>query len=273
MDKHILIWNKRRKRLISNLRYVFNLGNLPDFLILGAQKAGTTAIYQYIEQYASNFYSPISKELYFFTEKYDKGIRYYKSQFKNKKNSFITGESTPDYLFYHLAPKRIYDSLGENVKFIVILRDPVKRAFSQYNHQNFTNKTKAFDELSFSEAIRNEEQRFNSSTESSFFYEYKYYSYKARGKYIEQLYNWLKYYPRSSFLITTLNRLNSNPEFEMNEIFKFLGLKKKESFHQELFKVVNSGPKMFMKDVDKEYLKDYFEESNRKLFDEFGIEF
>ena len=187
-----------KRILIIRLKHLLNIGSKPDFLILGAQKAGTTALFKYIEKYALNFRPPVNKELYFFTEHYEKGMNYYKALFPFKTKNTTTGEATPDYLFYHLTPKRVFQSLGKNLKMVVILRDPKERAFSQYNHQNYTEKTKAFDNLTFSEAIRKESERFMVKEDSDFFYEYKYFSYLARGRYAEQIENWLKYYSKES---------------------------------------------------------------------------
>lgn len=262
-----------KRILVLKTKYWLNIGSKPDFIILGAQKSGTTALFSYIEKYALNFKPPINKELYFFTEQYDKGLKYYKTLFPNKTKDILTGEATPDYLFYHLVPKRVYEMLGINIKFVVILRNPTDRSFSQYNHQNFTNKTKAYDPISFSNAIRKEEERFQINERSSYFYEYKYYSYKSRGIYVKQIENWLKYFPEENFHFITLEDLKIDSSVEMNTLFNFLGLKKKIIFTNDLFNKVNISPKALISDEDRKYLDDFFKPYNDDLERKFGISF
>ncbi|MEZ8723971.1 sulfotransferase domain-containing protein, partial [Vibrio pomeroyi] len=158
--------NKIKERL--------SFGSEPDFFIVGAQKCGTTSLYYYIEKYALNFRTPIDKELYFFSENYHKGLNYYRAKFPIFKFNKLTGEATPDYIYYHRAPDLIKKDFP-NSKIVIVLRDPAERAYSQYNHQNFTRKTIGYDPLSFSKAIREGRDRFHISPKSDFFHEYKYY--------------------------------------------------------------------------------------------------
>lgn len=112
---------------------ILGSGTNPNFLIIGAQKSGTTSLFNYINENANNFIPPKSKELYFFSERYSKGMPWYRAHFPFKiKESYLTGEATPDYLYYHKSAKRVYENYP-NIKFIILLRNPVDRAYSQYN--------------------------------------------------------------------------------------------------------------------------------------------
>src|SRR5690606_33886153 len=124
----ILTWKKRA---------------LPDFIIVGAQKAGTTSLFHYLSEHPQ-IISPYKKEVHYFDgglnpeiDTFKKGEKWYRSNFprKPKSKSIKTFEASPLYLFNPLAPQRIKDLLP-NVKLIILLRDPVERAISQYHHEN-----------------------------------------------------------------------------------------------------------------------------------------
>ena len=136
---------------------------LPDFLIIGAARSGTTSLYQYLTEHPS-IIPGVGKEIYFFDKKFKKGINWYKSFFptkfsmaiiKNKqKTKCITGEATPRYLHYPHAPKRIFEFLPK-IKLIVLLRNPIDRAYSHYQMEVSSGN----EELSFEESIEKEEER------------------------------------------------------------------------------------------------------------------
>ena len=113
---------------------------LPDFLILGAQKAGTTSLFVHLQKFPQ-VVAPSTKELHFFSEGRwpgtyaDQGLGWYRSQFPLRAElrdaSAITGEATPRYLFEPLALRRAARHLPDS-RWIIVLRDPVERALSQY---------------------------------------------------------------------------------------------------------------------------------------------
>ena len=149
-----------------------NLRTLPDFLIVGVAKSGTTSMYNYLIEHPTihpiniekEYRYPLKKEVRFFDRYYNLGTRWYKAHFplkfskfvqKNlKKNSFLTGESTPAYFHNPLVPKRVKQLLPK-VKLIFLLRNPIERAFSHYKH----NKKLNFENLTFEEAIKIESKR------------------------------------------------------------------------------------------------------------------
>ena len=106
---------------------------LPNFIILGSQKAGTTSLYQVLKQHPEIF-MPAKKELNFFFHKaeYAKGQNYYQRYFKNAPvNARAIGEASPGYICHPETPKRIHRLLP-NAKLIVTVREPISRAYSQY---------------------------------------------------------------------------------------------------------------------------------------------
>src|SRR5438105_3273690 len=113
---------------------------LPDHLIIGTQRAGTTSLYKYLVKHPAIAHA-LTKELRFFDLHYDRGFGWYRSRFPSVRHrerlrrakglSMIVGESSPDYLFHPYAPARIARDLP-NAKLVVLLRNPVDRADSPY---------------------------------------------------------------------------------------------------------------------------------------------
>src|SRR5437899_5084217 len=101
---------------------------LPDFLIIGAQKAGTTALYAYLRRHP-NVTGPPWKEVSFFDRHYARGERWYRGNFPNVllTRGRLVGEAGPSYLFHPLAPDRIA-ALVPRARLITLVRDPVDRA-------------------------------------------------------------------------------------------------------------------------------------------------
>jgi hypothetical protein len=117
-------------------------GVLPDFIIIGAMKSGTTSLYNYLVQHP-NVLKGAKKEIHFFDWQYEKGLPYYRSQFPTqpykifmrsfRKYEFICGEASPYYFFHPHVARRVAQDLP-HVKLIAILRNPVDRAYSHYWH-------------------------------------------------------------------------------------------------------------------------------------------
>ena len=245
------------------------LGRKPDFLILGAQKAGTTSLFRYISDYAGNFAAPTRKEIQFFTDHYDRGLDYYCAHFPLFARGNKTGEASPTYLFYHKCPQRIHECLP-HARFVVLLRNPVERAYSHYSFLNLTDKTIGRDPLSFDQAVRTEEQRFRVEQNSAFFYEYKKHSYKARGRYYEQLRRWLDYFPLDRFLILETDELTREPRKTLQTIFQFLGLRFNSRFQDASFPRYNENVYQQMPEATRHYLEEYFQPFNEQLFELLG---
>src|SRR5207248_7427804 len=136
---------------------------LPDFLIIGTQRGGTTSLYRYLKAHPC-IGATSNKDLHFFDRRFHKGLSWYRSHFPTKlekayaeqlrRLTLVTGEASPSYLFHPHAPKRVAQVLP-HVKLIVLLRNPVSRAYSQYHHA----VELGFETLSFAEAIEAEEER------------------------------------------------------------------------------------------------------------------
>ena len=211
--------NKFRLRLITT----HLVGRkLPDFIIIGAQKSGTTSLYDFVIKHPT-IAPAAKKELHYFSVQYARGELWYRSNFptnlsrynfyKRTNQRLHSGEASPLYLFYPIVPDRMKEILP-GVKLIVILRNPVDRAYSHYHHELRKNR----ESLSFEKAIELEKERCAGERERLIKdpdfvpVHYRRHSYLARGVYVDQLENWFKYYDRKQFLILATEDLHENPQ-------------------------------------------------------------
>jgi len=190
--------------------------NLPNFIICGAQKGGTTSLFYYLKEIPSIGISPV-KEIHYFDLNYDKGISWYERHFEvfQNKGYKLIGEATPSYMYCEDVPKRIYD-LIPTTKLIFMLRDPIDRAYSHYSHT----VVRGYECYSFEKAIEREEQRLSNCSRSR----RQRYSYIDRGKYIVQLKRFFNYFPREQMLILITEELKEKPDLVKKQVFEFLGL-------------------------------------------------
>lgn len=265
---------------------------LPDFLIIGAPRGGTTSLFYYLSEHP-RIVPSTTKELHFFDDHYAKGMRWYRAQFPTtvqkyyaefiRKQDFLTGEATPAYLFYPHASERIAKTLP-NVKLIVLLRNPVDRAFSHYWLLSRVNK----EALSFEEAIKREQALMGPAREKILAeakrasQEYRLFSYLTRGMYAEQLQHWMKYYPREQFLILKSEDMYSNPAETIQQTLAFLGLPNLEIQANKEYKqyrlpqkagYLNKERQPEMKPETRQYLLDYFKPYNERLQEFLGRDF
>jgi hypothetical protein len=128
---------------------------LPDFLLLGAQKAGTTALYEYLRRHPQ-ITGPSWKEVSFFDRHWARGESWYRGNFPNlaRTRGKLVGEASPSYVLHPLAPQRVQE-LVPDARLIVLVRNPVDRAFSQYNHEVALGR----EPLPFEEALDAEDER------------------------------------------------------------------------------------------------------------------
>ena len=194
-----------------------------NFICVGAQKAGTTAFYDLLRQHPDIGLSE-KKEVHFFDidENYRQGIEWYKDFFDKSNAKKVYGECTPDYLLYNYVPERIYDTLGSQVRLIFLLRNPVLRAYSQFNF----NKMKGvefgddFIEIISRQELDLENRIYNTWFDPPYYIE--------RGLYFNQISRFLKYFPKEQMLFLTYEELfGAKKNMLMDEVFNFLGL---ESF-------------------------------------------
>jgi hypothetical protein len=225
---------------------------LPKFLIIGAQKSGTGALYELLRQHPQIVDRP--GEIHFFDLHFDQGIEWYQAQFPERTQpESIRGDKSPYYLFHPLVPERAHALLPQ-AKLIVLLRNPIDRAYSQY----WMNVRKQRETLSFSDALKAEEQRTAELSSPH----HRVFSYLSRGLYIEQLRRWLAYYPLEQMMVISSNDFFNDPQRIVNEILMFLDLPEYSHFNFQIG-VIHSYPPMDER-LRKE-LSHYFRFYNQEL--------
>lgn len=259
----------RKKRIFRYATSMFR--GLPNIIIIGAQKAGTTSLFRYLEQHPQIIGSQ-PKEVHFFDNNFDLGPLWYRSHFPYRSNQLLL-EASPYYLCYPYCAQRIYE-LVPNIKLIALLRNPTERAISHYFHQVRVGAEK----LPIFEAISNEEERIGASWEKILTNEtytdraHQRFSYKQRGMYLEQLERYWKYFDPKNFLILNSDRFFSDPEGTLTEIFNFLDVPpvvEKINFKRH---TIGSNKKEVPAEV-YDYLNEFFKPYNRKLYQHLGEDF
>ena len=201
----------------------------PNFFCLGASKSGTTSIYKVLNLHPEIFVSSF-KEPHFFDNdsNFSKGLDWYLSSFyKNVKTEKIISDFTPTYLYNKEAPSRIKNTFGSDLKFMIILRDPVERAYSHYLHT----KRDGIEKKSFLESLEKEKIRLIKSD----FLSNLHYSYISQSKYFEMINRYFNFFPRSNFKIYIFEEdFNNNDKLFFEDLFKFLNLKKPKTIKTDI---------------------------------------
>ncbi|MGL5795517.1 MAG: sulfotransferase family protein [Waterburya sp.] len=199
---------------------------LPDFLIIGAAKSGTTSLYEYLNRHPQIFLSRIKEPQFFAVDsQYERGIEWYSSLFEDASPEQICGEATTDYtklLLYPQTPERIAHHLP-NVKMIYIMRHPVERVYSHYKHLQRGHKI----ELTFQDYIEQNSVCLDTSY------------------YIKQINCYLDIFPKESFLFLLIEDLIHNPEQTLKEVCKFIGVDEHVSLTLEEQVTANNSQKHF----------------------------
>mmetsp|Transcript_11642 Transcript_11642/g.11676 ORF Transcript_11642/g.11676 Transcript_11642/m.11676 type:complete len:336 (+) Transcript_11642:62-1069(+) len=183
-----------------------------DFLIIGAQKAGTMALLKNLNKHPDIYLLP--QECHFFDLYWHLGLNWYKSKFRTSKP--IKGEKTPELIYVDACAPRIKE-VCPKAKFILCLRDPVKRAYSSWNMEI----NRGLEELPFDECVDRELTTMMGEMRS---YGTSQYHYIQRGFYYEQIIRFMKIFPdKNQLLIVIAERMRQHPDEEYSKIFKFLG--------------------------------------------------
>ena len=203
---------------------------LPDFIVIGAQKAGTSSLFYYLTQHPQLIPSK-KKEIHFFDggkdprfDVYDEGLPFYRAHFPlsfqltNRQKVF---EATPIYLFHPMAPQRLHKFLP-HVKLIVLLRNPTDRAISHYFHS----RRKGHETLPIGDAMQAEDGRLKRPFDQANVLDpsFRFHSYKARGLYEQQLKRYLRYFPMQQLLILNSEDLFTEPHKVLHKVFEFVGV-------------------------------------------------
>jgi hypothetical protein len=228
--------------------------HLPDFVIIGAQKSGTTSLFYnlnkhpHIKMVCSN---PKTNEMHFFNNEdtWAKGIDWYKGHFNHP--NCLQGEKTPEYFTDHVCHKRMASYIPK-ARLILLLRNPVDRAFSQWNHFNqiyTVSKKWGWEKTDFENSIERNK------------------SVLLRGIYIQHIRHLLNYYVHDMIYIGVAERIQKNPQYEFNAICLFLGVKPINIEYDSRHVRDYSQP---MKSETRKKLLEFYRPYNEELYDFLG---
>jgi len=245
-------------------RATSRLRALPDFLIVGAQRAGSSSLFSYVCAHP-RVAPPAHKEIHFFDNNSFRGLGWYRRYFplRARMGDQVTGEASPYYLFHPAVPARVAETLPD-VRLIAILRDPVERAYSGYQLA----RRRGDETLEFEEALAREDERL-AGEEERILRDPRYLSpahrrlsYRTRGLYAEQLERWYERFPREQLLVVRSEDLFADPDATLQTVFAFLGL---EPWSQAEYPALNRRPYSSMSDAARATLAEAFAEPNRRL--------
>jgi len=262
---------KNPKKFFKGVMFLFRLitspiRTLPDFIIIGFPKCGTTSLYEYLVQHPS-ILPAFQKEVFFFIWHVQKGMLWYRAYFptvlskfiqKLRKRKFITGEATPTYLLYSETPQQIHD-MNPNTKVIVLLRNPAEKAVSTFNHLVRKRRAENIDDV-----IKADITSKNLGTMTPLHH------IVSNGIYMKFIPNLFKVFPKEQVLILKSEDLFEDPKTEVNKCFRFLGL---EEFELPKYKNFNPGNYKKADSKTQKFLDDFYKPHNKKLYDYLGRDF
>lgn len=257
---------------------------LPDFLIIGTKRGGTTSLWNWLVHHPSvaPMY-PASQQIkspHYFDIHFDRGINWYRSHFTTesallsraaREGAAITGEASPYYMFHPLASARVRGTLPQ-VRIIVLLREPVARAYSNYWERVGSG---AESLPTFEEAIGAESDRLRGETERIFadprYYSFDHdcHSYLARGRYHEHLRSWLELFPRDNLLILPSEELYRDDAQAYAQIQRFLGVPVRQIPTMPHYNRLRVPP---IAEETKARLREYYAPHNQALADLLGTD-
>lgn len=198
---------------------------LPEVILAGTMRGGTTSLFEYIAQHPQVVPSR-RKEVHFFDLEHRRGAGWYRRQFRWRPGSRLPRfESTPYYMFEPRVPSRMRTLLPA-ARILFLLRDPVERAFSHYRK----NRRDGREPLGFAEALAVEDERLAGEEERMLADPaytsqlHQYYSYRRRGYYAEQIARWREHFPAAQMLVLDAGGLFTSPAETLRRVTDFLCL-------------------------------------------------
>jgi hypothetical protein len=234
-------------------------GALPDFLIIGARKCGTTFLYDLLTRHP--YVEPAAKkELHYFNILFkEEGLEWYRRCFPAPRwkdgRRIITGEATPYLAASHGVPKRVARVLPR-ARLIALLRNPVDRAYSDYQQA----RRKGREPLTFEEAIQAEKTQTLAGRQ-----------YLYRSTYVHHLQRWSNYFGEDQMLVLKSEDFFERMQGALERVLDFLDL---PSWKSEALKNRNKGKyELEMDPATRQRLEDYFEPYNERLYKQWGVNF
>lgn len=253
--------------------------SLPDFLVIGCQKGGTSSLHGYLSQHPRLQPADV-KEVHFFDgglhpgwDKYVEGERLYRSYFGWRHFLHAQGrqsfEASPCYMFNPLGPARMA-AMVPDARLIVLLRDPVERAVSHYFHE----RRRGREILPILEALQSEADRLAPVYASGNYKDERWinFSYVTRGLYAEQLERLFEHYPRERVLILESSEFYTDPKQALSQVLGFVGVDY-NGFNADLTPVGVGNNREKVDSAVYDWLSARFIEPNARLEDLLGRRF
>jgi hypothetical protein len=246
---------------------------LPNLLIVGSQRCGTTTLYRTLTQHPAVAKAVLHKGVHYFDVGYDHDLSWYRAHFPLRATLAarerrvgvppVVLESSPYYMFHPLAPERIARDLPET-RVIALVRDPVERAYSAHSHE----LARGFETEPFERALELEESRLagevdrmraNPGYES---HAHRHNAYLLRGQYVEQLEELERTLGRERLLVLDSQEFWDVPERAYASVLDFLGL---PALGQPVFEQHNARRRAPMSDALRQRLDEHFAPFDERL--------
>ena len=252
---------------------------LPDYLIIGAKKGGTSSLTNWLIQHPDNLrmfpsFQPL-KSAHYFDISFHEGVDWYRGHFPTERfrarhPGAVVGEASPYYMFHPAAAERAREVVPD-AKVIAVLRNPVSRAYS-----NYWDRRAAGTELlpTFEAALEAEPDRLADVDHDRLRHDPYYYSlahdqftYLARGRYLEHLQTWLDTYPAEQVLVLRAEDMYSDPLAQFARVQSFLGIRQCGDID---LKTYNERSKPPIDPTTKARLSEYYRPYNEALYERLG---
>ena len=259
--------------LLTAGRPLHRLRMLPGFIIVGAERCGTTSMFEVLRQHPAVFNGTLPrKEVHYFDNKYGRGLSWYRCHFPLAARARLAArgagrpvafEATANYMFHPLAPERIHCDLP-GVRLIVMVRDPVDRAYSAHAHQvGFGYETEPFER-----ALELEDSRLKGEAEriaadpgyESFSFDH--HTYRARGYYADQLDHLAAVFGRDRIHVIDSGDFFADPGPCYDQVLDFLGLAHRG---HPAFRPQNARPRSPMPGTLRAALEEHFRPHDERL--------
>ena len=242
---------------------------VPDFLVVGAKRGGTTSLWEYLQEHPgvlANFPRPENiKGTYFLDEHFSRGERWYRSHFPTAVTrrvvarrlgySPVAGEASPYYLYHPLAPARAARTSPDAV-IVVLLRDPIERTFSHWKERTVHTEDLSFEDALAAEAPRcqGEEERLIAEP-GTISFAHRHQSYVGQSEYLPMLERWRAHFPAERLVIWVSEEFYADPQSHVDELTARLGLPPRQLLHPEPY---NAVPAPDMSGTTRRGLEEHF---------------
>lgn len=244
----------------------------PSFIVIGAQRCGTTSLFRALREHPQVFRAPFHKGVNYFDLNYHRGMRWYQGHFPMaslaRRKAARHGEpaafeASGYYLYHPFALERLASDLPET-KLVAMLREPADRAFSAYKHEY----ARGFEpEDDFERALDLEEKRLAGEVDrmrEDIRYQsvsHRHHSYLHRGHYADQLERAFSFFPQEQVFVMYSEAYFSQPAREYRRLLDFLSLRP----HAPEIKQVNARPSQPMPGRTRRMLEEYYVPHNERL--------